>query len=44
MAGAIYQLAVNNAAGIVRSTVAPYPGWSVPAPNTCWALRKDGSC
>ena len=27
-----------------RSTVAVPPNWSLPAVNTCWALKKDGTC
>jgi type IV pilus assembly protein PilE len=27
-----------------KSTGALPAGWSLPNPNTCWALKKDGSC
>jgi type IV pilus assembly protein PilE len=27
-----------------HTTVSMNPGWSLPVPNTCWALKKDGSC
>ena len=39
MAGASYTIDQNN----VRTTVSPPNGWQV-AGNTCWVLRKDGSC
>ncbi len=28
----------------VRTTAAVPAGWAQPSPNTCWAIRKDGSC
>ncbi len=28
----------------VRTTAAVPSGWTQPSPNTCWAIRKDGSC
>jgi type IV pilus assembly protein PilE len=28
----------------LKSTPAVPTGWSTPSPNTCWVLRKDGSC
>lgn len=33
---------INQANG-KRSTITR-PGWADPNPNTCWAIRKDGSC
>ena len=27
-----------------KTTGAVPTGWSVPSPNTCWAIRKGGSC
>ena len=27
-----------------RTTVSVAAGWSLPATNTCWAIKKDGSC
>ena len=28
----------------MRTTVSVAAGWSLPATNTCWAIKKDGSC
>ena len=38
-----YRLLVN-AGGVTRSTVGIPGGWALPAPNTCWAVRKAGYC
>jgi type IV pilus assembly protein PilE len=40
MAGFQYRVDQTNA----KSTSALPAGWSLPAPNNCWALRKDGTC
>ena len=40
MAGFIYTLNEAN----TRVTVSVPPGWILPVPNQCWALKKDGSC
>ena len=39
-AGFRYRLDQSNN----RTTVAVPSGWSVPAPNTCWARKKGGVC
>jgi type IV pilus assembly protein PilE len=38
-----YQLVVN-AGGVTRSTIGVPATWALPAPNTCWAVRKNGKC
>jgi type IV pilus assembly protein PilE len=38
-----YRLVVA-AGGVTRSTVGVPAGWALPAPNTCWAVRKGGKC
>jgi type IV pilus assembly protein PilE len=38
-----YRLLVN-AGGVTRSTVGVPASWALPAPNTCWAVRKSGKC
>jgi type IV pilus assembly protein PilE len=40
-----YRLVVG-AGGVQRTTVSVDSGrnWSLPAPNTCWAVRKSGKC
>jgi type IV pilus assembly protein PilE len=40
MASFVYSIDQNN----VRTTDGLPAGWTVPNPNTCWALRADGSC
>jgi type IV pilus assembly protein PilE len=40
MAGFTYTVTHQN----VRATAAVPTGWATPNPNTCWAIRKDGSC
>lgn len=40
MAGFGYTINQNNA----RTTSAVPSGWTTPSPNTCWALKADGSC
>lgn len=40
MAGFTYTI---NEAGVKTSAALP-SGWSTPSPNTCWALKQDGSC
>ncbi len=30
--------------GAKSTTFDASTGWTAPSPNTCWALRKDGSC
>jgi type IV pilus assembly protein PilE len=40
MGGFTYSITQTNA----KSTVSVPAGWSLPAPNNCWATRKDGSC
>ena len=42
--GAFQYRLVVAAGGVTRSTVGLPGGWSLPAPNTCWAVRKNGSC
>jgi len=45
-------MASNNMSGFVyaidqlnnKTTVALPGGWTLPSPNTCFAVRKDGSC
>ena len=45
MSGFTYRLATDPTTGaLTRSTPGVAPGWSVPAPNTCWAVRKNGYC
>lgn len=40
-----YVLDINAATGaLTRSTTSVYAGWSLPAPNNCWAVRKSGQC
>jgi type IV pilus assembly protein PilE len=43
MAAFRYTLTVTGA-GVVRTTAAVHPGWALPAPNNCWAVRKNGYC
>lgn len=38
-----YRLVVSPV-GLTRSTVSVHAGWALPAPNTCWAVRKNGKC
>jgi len=40
MTGFTYTVTHQN----VRSTVAVPTGWTLPSPNTCWAVRKGGAC
>jgi type IV pilus assembly protein PilE len=40
MNGFTYTLNQANA----KTSVITRPGWANPNPNTCWAIRKDGSC
>lgn len=40
MAGFTYTV---NEAGVKTSAALP-SGWTTPSPNTCWALKQDGSC
>jgi len=40
MASFIYEINEQNA----KNTVGVGGGWTLPSPNNCWALRKDGSC
>ncbi|MFN9745280.1 MAG: type IV pilin protein [Betaproteobacteria bacterium] len=40
MAGFTYTVTHQN----VRATTAVPNYWATPNPNTCWAIRKDGSC
>jgi type IV pilus assembly protein PilE len=40
MANFVYTIDQAN----TKTTASVPAGWSKPAPNTCWALRKDGSC
>ncbi len=40
MAGFVYTLDETNG----RVTVGVPPGWVIPNPNGCWALKKDGTC
>jgi type IV pilus assembly protein PilE len=42
--GAFQYRLVVNAGGVTRSTVGVPAGWALPAPNTCWAVRKAGKC
>ena len=42
--GAFQYRLVVNAGGVTRSTVGVPGGWALPAPNTCWAVRKAGYC
>jgi type IV pilus assembly protein PilE len=42
--GAFQYRLVVNAGGVTRSTVGLPGGWALPAPNTCWAVRKAGYC
>src|SRR5512139_2322339 len=42
--GAFSYRLVVAAGGVTRSTVGLPGGWSLPSPNTCWAVRKNGSC
>lgn len=38
-----YDITVGPA-GVLRTTQTVAPGWSLPSPNTCWAVRKNGYC
>jgi type IV pilus assembly protein PilE len=38
-----YRLVVA-AGGVTRSTIGVPATWALPAPNTCWAVRKGGKC
>jgi type IV pilus assembly protein PilE len=40
MAGFTYTVTESN----VKQTTSVPSGWTAPNPNTCWAIRKDGSC
>jgi type IV pilus assembly protein PilE len=40
MAGFTYTVNQRNE----RSSAALPDGWVTPSPNTCWSIRKDGSC
>jgi type IV pilus assembly protein PilE len=40
MAGFSYDINQLNA----KTTAGLPAGWTTPTPNSCWALRKDGSC
>lgn len=40
MAGFTYTVTESN----VKQTASLPSGWTTPSPNTCWALKKDGSC
>jgi type IV pilus assembly protein PilE len=40
MSGFQYQIDQTGA----KKTSATPSGWSAPSPNTCWAVRKSGSC
>lgn len=40
MAGFAYTLNEANA----KTSNITYSGWSNPATNNCWAIKKDGSC
>ena len=42
--GAFQYRLVVAAGGVTRSTIGLPAGWALPAPNTCWAVRKNGSC
>ncbi len=43
MAGFQFRLAL--AGGVVtRSTVSVPTGWTLPNPNNCWVVKKDGTC
>lgn len=42
--GAFQYRLVVAAGGVTRSTVGLPAGWALPAPNTCWAVRKSGNC
>ena len=48
MVGFIYNVTVDpnlGGVGTVRSTVQVPPSWlPLPAPNTCWQVRKAGHC
>lgn len=39
MSGFVYTVDQTD----LRTSAGP-AGWVAPSPNTCWALRKDGSC
>jgi type IV pilus assembly protein PilE len=40
MSGFIYEIdQVNN-----KTTISVPSGWTLPSPNTCFAVRKDGTC
>ncbi len=40
MLGFVYDINEQNA----KTTVGVPGGWVLPSPNTCWGLRKDGTC
>jgi len=40
MAGFVYSIDETN----TQRTVLLPGGWVMPVPNTCWAIKKDGSC
>jgi type IV pilus assembly protein PilE len=45
LSGFTYALTVApNTGALTRSTPGVHPGWSLPSPNTCWAVRKSGKC
>lgn len=43
MTGFEYRLELVNGVA-TRSTTSLPAGWTTPNPNTCWALKRDGSC
>jgi type IV pilus assembly protein PilE len=40
MSGFVYTVNEQN----VKVTTGVPAGWTSPSPNTCWAIRKDGTC
>lgn len=40
MSGFVFTLDQTNG----RKTTGLPTGWTTPAPNTCWAIKKNGSC
>lgn len=43
MTGFTFRLALAGGA-VTRSTVNVPAGWTLPNPNTCWVVKKDGTC
>ena len=43
MNGFTFRLALA-AGAVTRSTVAVPAGWTLPAVNNCWVVKKDGTC